>query len=229
MTLTKYIINESTKASHFSISNIEIFIKDTVQNPEVSVNRAIKTVVSKVPSHLMKKIKQIHVGQFEFLNSKDYEASYQNSKIFVTNEQSCEEDMIDDIIHEVAHSVEELYTDFLYSDKSIEKEFLAKRKNMWNVLRSKGTILSLSDFLNVRYNQGLDKILYRDIGYPVLSVLTASIFHSPYAATSLSEYFADGFEAFYMKEELGRLKNISPRLYNKIVGLSTINTGGYND
>ena len=174
MTLTKYIINESTKATRFSISNIEVFIKDTIQDPEVSVSRVIKTVVSKIPSHLMRKVKQIHVGQFEFLNSKDYEASYQNSKIFVTNKQSSEEDMIDDIIHEVAHSV-------------------------------------------------------RDIGYPVLSVLTASIFHSPYAATSLSEYFADGFEAFYMKEELGRLKSISPRLYKKIIGLSTINTGDYND
>lgn len=229
MTLTKYIIDESAKASHFSISNIEIFIKDMVQNPEVSVNRVIKTVVSKVPSHLMRKVRQIHVGQFEFLNSKDYEASYQNSKIFVTNEQSSEEDMIDDIIHEVAHSIEELYADFLYSDKSIEREFLTKRKNMWNVLKSKGTTLSLNDFLNTKYNQGLDKILYRDIGYPTLSVLTASIFHSPYAATSLSEYFADGFEAFYMKEELGRLKSISPRLYNKIIGLSTVDTGGYND
>ena len=229
MTLTKYIISESTKATHFSISNIEIFIKDAVQDPEVSVNRVVKAVVSKIPSHLMRKIKQIHVGQFEFLNSKDYEASYQNSKIFVTNKQSSEIDMIDDIVHEVAHSGEELHSDFLYSDKSIEKEFLAKRKNMWNVLKSKGMMLSLNDFMNIRYNHGLDKILYRDIGYPALSVLTASIFHSPYAATSLSEYFADGFEAFYMKEELGRLKGISPRLYNKIIGLSNINTGGYND
>ena len=48
MTLTKYIISESTKATHFSISNIEIFIKDAVQDPEVSVNRVVKAVVSKI-------------------------------------------------------------------------------------------------------------------------------------------------------------------------------------
>ena len=66
-------------------------------------------------------------------------------------------------------------------------------------------------------------MLYQEIGYPILSILTASIFHSPYAATSLSEYFADAFEAFYMREELDRLKGISPKLYEKIVKLTFAN------
>ena len=73
--------------------------------------------------------------------------------------------------------------------------------------------------MNLEYNQAFDEFLYKDVGYPVLSMLTYNIFHSPYAATSLNEYFADGFEAFYMNDEISRLKNESPKLYNKIVGL----------
>jgi len=223
VTLKNYIINESKRSSHFSVSNIEVFIKDQVDNPQISVSNVVKSVTQKIPSHLLRNVKQIHIGQFDFLKSRDYEASYQKSKIFVTNEQESEEDMLDDLIHEVAHSVEELYSEFLYSDKIMEREFLAKRKNLWNVLRSKDVLLPLEDFLKTSYDRALDMVLYRDIGYPTLSVITASIFHSPYAATSLSEYFADGFEAFYVREELDRLKDISPGLYKKIVGLSTAN------
>lgn len=223
MTLTKYIINENRKSSHFSISNIEVFIKNSIENPQISVSNVVKTMSRKIPSHLRRNVTEIHVGQFDFLKSKDYEASYQKSKIFVTNEQQSEQDMLDDLIHEVAHSVEELYSDFIYSDKAIEREFLAKRKNMWNLLSRNGLALSLNDFLKTSYDKDIDMILYKDIGYPTLSVMTASIFHSPYAATSINEYFADGFEAFYMREELDRLKSISPKLYEKISALSVVN------
>ena len=221
MSIRSYLKNK--KQTHFQISGIEVFVKDEITDPKISIKNVIQTIIKKVPSHLMRKVKSINIGQFSFLASRDLQASYKDSKIFVTNEQKSEKDMLDDIIHEIAHSVEELYPDFLYLDKNLEKEFLAKRKNMWNVLTSKGYELDLSSFLNPRYDRKLDMMLYREIGYPILSILTASIFHSPYAATSLSEYFADAFEAFYMREELDRLKGISPKLYEKIVKLTFAN------
>jgi hypothetical protein len=47
-----------------------------------------------------------------------------------------------------------------------------------------------------------------------LTSLTNEIFYSPYAATSLREYYANGFEAYFHKRDLAFLKNISPALYN---------------
>ena len=63
---------------------------------------------------------------------------------------------------------------------------------------------------------------YDEIGYPTLGIYTSSLFYSPYGCTSLREYFANGFEAYFMREEIGRLKRISPVLYNKIVKLAFI-------
>ena len=56
----------------------------------------------------------------------------------------------------------------------------------------------------------------------MLQMVTAGIFIRPYAAVSLREYFATGFEAYYLgKEET--LDKISPRLYDKIFEIHHLN------
>jgi len=44
------------------------------------------------------------------------------------------------------------------------------------------------------------------------------LFVSPYAITSLREYFSTGFEEYFLKDR-NYLKNMSPAIYNKIEGL----------
>ena len=53
-------------------------------------------------------------------------------------------------------------------------------------------------------------------------MVTAGIFIRPYAAISLREYFATGFEAYYLGKQ-NELEKISPMLYDKINDLSTNN------
>jgi Mlc titration factor MtfA (ptsG expression regulator) len=45
--------------------------------------------------------------------------------------------------------------------------------------------------------------------------LIGGLFPSPYAATSLREYFAIGFEYYYLKDR-SQLKKECPFLYNKL-------------
>ena len=44
------------------------------------------------------------------------------------------------------------------------------------------------------------------------------LFSTPYAVTSLREYFATGFEEFYIGDR-NYIKKISPNLYNKLTYL----------
>jgi hypothetical protein len=62
--------------------------------------------------------------------------------------------------------------------------------------------------------------LYQKIGYDKLSEIMKGIFISPYAATSLREYFATGFTEFYLHpDEHGFLQKIAPELYKKLISL----------
>ena len=144
---------------------------------------------------------------------------YENSSIFVTNSQSSEEDIADDIVHEIAHSVEETYRDYIYSDGELEKEFLNKRKYLYTLIVGEDIEANLTDFMNPVYKKEFDEYLYQSIGYPMLNMLGSSIFYSPYAVTSLREYFANGFEAFYYFNDYDFIKKSCPKLFAKLLDL----------
>ena len=65
------------------------------------------------------------------------------------------------------------------------------------------------------YNKTFDKFLSDEVGYPTLLNLTMGLFVSPYAATSIQEYFANGFEKYFL-DEPRHVWSISPVLYEKI-------------
>jgi len=87
-----------------------------------------------------------------------------------------------------------------------------------------GTLLSQkfsvpSDFvLNFEYDKEIDNFLYRDVGYDVLNQVVVNIFPSGYAATSISEYWARGFEELFIGDK-SKLKTMCPVLYKLISGL----------
>ncbi len=73
-----------------------------------------------------------------------------------------------------------------------------------------------ADFtINMDYDREIDMFLYETVGYDVLNQLVTNIFVSGYAATSLSEYFARGFEEYFVGDK-DSLRKLSPVLY-KIV------------
>ena len=211
---------QSKNSNKIFVKNTKIHIKDEIST--ISNKTVVQTIVDtlkKIPKHLLKNIHAIYVGQYEELKKRELQAMYKNSEVFLNNEYEEPYDMVDDLVHEIAHSVEDIYGKKIYSDGKIEEEFIEKRKRLWQLLKNKGIELDLSDFLQPKYNEKFDFIIYKELGYPVISALASNLFYSPYAVTSLSEYFANGFEAFFMKEEIVRLKKISPQLYLKLISL----------
>lgn len=168
-----------------------------------------------VPEHLVYGLDGIYVGNFKFLNDKNYTATYRDSVIYVTNEQTSEKEMIEDLVHEVSHMVEEESEAEIYDDRAIENEFLKKRRALLSVLNSNGFQPPPIVMKQPEYNPYLDKFFMKTVGYPMLTTLVNGIFNSPYAATSLREYFARGFEQFVMGDR-NSLRKVSPVLYSKL-------------
>jgi len=220
VSLKNYIKNKKVK--HFRSAGIEIYVKDPLPD-NIDIRSVIKSLEKRVPNHLLRNVESIYVGIFKELEKREIQAMFENSSIFITSKQNSEEDMLDDLIHETAHSVEEIKSAQIYSDKEIEREFLQKRKELFFLLKNEGFNLELSYFLDPDFDSDFDNFLYMEVGYPLLSLMTVNLFYSPYGATSLREYFANGFESFFMKENIDRLKKISPKLFSKLVKLLDIN------
>lgn len=193
-----------------------------VQEPfvgDVSVQNVIEEIEQTIPPYLLEEIDTIIVGTFDFLDERDLEAIYKDGAIYISNRIINDRDLLENILHETAHSLESSMGYLIYGDSELNSEFLGKRIRLKSILDAEG-IEAEYDFTNLEYDPEFDKFLYEEIGYPTLRALTNGLFHTPYAITSLREYWASGFEDYFLGDrEL--LKRISPRLFNKIEGVIT--------
>jgi len=222
-------IRESLKKSkalnHYGLfdNRVPIYIKDELifTDEKSSLEEVIKIVENSLPSFLVSNVDVIYVGDFSTFQERETNAAYENGGIYVINVQDNAEDMADDIIHEIAHAVEEKYYNDIYGDGRVEGEFIGKRSRLYQILKAyEEPLMDYIYFQYPLYNTKFDQYLYTQVGYPALSAYTNGLFYSPYAITSVREYFAKGFEAYFLHKDLKTLANISPILYNRIETLA---------
>ena len=138
--------------------------------------------------------------------------------IYVTNDQESDSDLIDDLVHEFSHAVEENHGYFIYDDGTIEREFLGKRNRLKKILVHEGYEIGQLDFINSEYNHELDTFLFKQVGYEKIMSLVPGLFLAPYSITSIREYFARAFEEFYLGDRV-YLKKICPYINIKLFSL----------
>ncbi len=202
-----------------------VYIKDQLPYG-FDLDYVLETIENLIPRNFFENIDTIYIGKFKDFENGDlpFNAKYKDNALYVTNEQDSENDMMDDIVHEVAHAVEERFEDQIYSDFTIENEYKGKKRTLYHILDQEGYEPSAEQFDNVEYDKYFDRYLYKVVEYPTLSALTTGLFYSPYAITSLKEYFANGFENYFLRDQ-NYLKKTSPILYSRIVDLLNYTEG----
>jgi len=197
----------------YNLSGVDVYIKDRLPE-DIDPEFVFNYISARVPFHLTTGIDIIYVGQFPEMKKRDINAFYEDGAIYVTNFQDDEMDMIDDVIHELAHAVERNNEHVVYASGKLQSEFKAKRRNLYTIIQDMYEIPE--DFLdNIEYSKEIDYFLYKTIGYDILNQMVANIFVSGYAATSVNEYFARGFEEYFIGDRES-LKKMSPVLYRII-------------
>ena len=209
---THTVIVENKETLLFN--NINVFIKDPLPD-DVYINNVLGSIEMRVPSHLVSNIEAVYVGHFKEFDKKDTNAFYQDGALYISNQQDDDEDMVDDIIHEISHAVEEKYGSEIYGDGELEREFLQKRKRLADMLAAYGYADERKNFMNTEYSVEFDNLLYRKIGYEKLQYFTIGLFPNNYSVTALREYFGTGFEKYFLNQR-EELRETSPILYNKI-------------
>ena len=214
--MLSFLKESNQKMNNFyTPTGINVYVKDPLTNG-LDMEEIIDVVENRIPHHFLSEVEMIIVGDLEEFEDRDINAMYKDGCLYITNQQDDAADLIDDIIHEVAHSLEEPYGLDIYGDKKLETEFINKRGQLRNILWQRDFKAQLSFFMNTEYDPEFDDFLLNKIGYDKLSILMQGLFISPYAATSLREYFATGFTEFFMHPDHRLLKSVSPVLYKKL-------------
>ena len=209
--------SEEQKREHYLFRRILVYVKDPVL-PDVNISSMLKDIERLLPPHLMEEIDGIFIGSFGENEERELEAHYESGAIYITSDLPTSGDYIENIVHETAHAVEAQRGLEIYGDRKIEQEFLGKRERLATTLKSHGIDVSHLDFSDPDYTPELDSFLYKEIGYDNMHSLTTGLFSSPYGATSLREYFANGFEEYFLGNRK-HFKRISPELFSKLTGV----------
>ena len=211
------IIRESVEKSKNQRKEYIIFNRILVhllQPTIISFTEVVEQIEEKVPQHMFDEIDEIFVGSFEENDNRALEAHYESGAIYITNDMVTADDYVESIIHETAHSIEQARGFEIYGDQKVQEEFLGKRMALKRDLDANGYDVN-ADFGDIEYSEDFDLYLYKEVGYDEIGNLTSGLFYSPYAATSVNEYFANGLENFFLGNR-EHLKKISPQLTKKI-------------
>ena len=203
----------------YTSGGIHVYFKDKLANDQVDVESIVAKVEKTIPEHLRSEVEMIIIGWFQEFEDREINAFYKDGTLCISHLQDDNEDMYDDIIHEISHSIEAPFGYEIYGDNKLKDEFLRKRKYLHDILWQLGYKAPMAFFENTEYDEEFDMFLYKTIGYDKLMNLVQGLFISPYAATSLREYFATGFTDFYLDSNHKFLQKISPVLYKKLIML----------
>jgi len=199
--------------------NIHVFVKDPLPE-DVNLTNVIMNLEDSIPAHLFHEVETVLVGQFKEVKERGLRAVYLDGGIYVTNEQPSEEQLFEDIVHEVAHAVEKMFEVELYSDDKIEKEYLGKKKRFLDLLSAGGMKIPNRLRYETEYSKLFDEFLFYQLGYDVVVPYSQGLFLSPYSSVSISEYFATGFEFYFVQSDPSYVRKISPQLFEKLNKIS---------
>jgi len=205
---------KSKSMDFYTPTGLHVYMQQPVDG--VDVEEVIHKMETVLPQHFRDEIEMIIFGWFDEFEERNINAFYNDNAIYVSHLQDDAADLYDDLIHEIAHSLEEAYGYEIYADEDIKDEFLRKRKYLHDVLWKLGYRAPLSFFEDIEFNQEFDDFLYKKIGYDKLSTIMSGMFISPYAATSLREYFATAFTEYFLDSNHEFLKKVSPAAFYKI-------------
>jgi len=195
----------------YYIHNTPVFVMEEPPD-EVDISAFCQKAEETLSPALLNSIEVVYIGEFRELGDRN--AAFMNGAIYMTANEPTAFDMLENFVHETAHSLEDRYAWEIYDD-SLVQEFKGKRARLRSLLEAEGYQISPHLYSFTEYNEKFDEFLAYEVGYPTLLSLTMGLFVSPYGATSIQEYFANGFEKYFL-DNPRTVRDISPVLYRKI-------------
>jgi len=215
--VANYVKTRNKKLFEQRFKHFQVFIQSPL--PEhIDIESVFNEVEYLLPKHFLNLVDVTYIGAFPFLKERKINAMYQDGALYISNEQDDAFDIKDDIIHEFAHAIEDKYGDMLYEDEEIQNEYFGKLKKLRNYLSFEGYDIKGINFFNIKYNQQFDEFLLNDVGYEKLKGFINGLFLAPYSVTSLREYFARGFEEFFLGDR-DYLRSVCPYVFLKVNNL----------
>ena len=227
-----YIKESNKKAqdrNEYMLFNVPVYVINKFPS-NIKINNILDSVKDIIDIKYLDGLETIYIGDFKDLNRRDIQSMLKDDAIWISSNNVknviTEPLVVENIIHEIAHLVEEKYQSQIYGDGKLEREYDSKKNRLFHLLKNEGYDIDLDLFFSDDMLKEFDNFLYKVVGYDKISLLTAGLFLSPYSITTVREYFATGM-LDYLTDDESYIKEISPVLYSKIKNIEETIEDGY--
>lgn len=216
-----YIKESNKKAqdrNEYMLFNVPVYVINKFPS-NIKINNILDSVKDIINKKYLDRLDAIYIGDFKDLNRRDIQSMLKDDAIWISSNNVknviTEPLVVENIIHEIAHLLEEKYQSQIYGDGKLEREYDSKKNRLFHLLKNEGYDIDLNLFFSDDMLKEFDNFLYKVVGYDKISLLTAGLFLSPYSITTIREYFASGM-LDYLTNDNSYIDEISPVLYSKI-------------
>jgi hypothetical protein len=216
-----YIKESNKKAqdrNEYMLFNVPVYVINKFPS-NVKINNILDSVKDIINKKYLDRLDAIYIGDFKDLNRRDIQSMLKDGAIWISSNNIkniiTEPLVVENIIHEIAHLLEEKYQSQIYGDGKLEREYNSKKNRLFHLLKNEGYDIDLDLFFSDDMLKEFDNFLYKIVGYDKISLLTAGLFLSPYSITTIREYFASGMLDNLTSDD-NYIGEISPVLYSKI-------------
>ncbi len=216
-----YIKESNKKAqdrNEYMLFNVPVYVINKFPS-NIKINNILDSVKDIINKKYLDGLETIYIGDFKDLNRRDIQSMLKDDAIWISSNNVknviTEPLVVENIIHEIAHLLEEKYQSQIYGDGKLEREYDSKKNRLFHLLKNEGYDIDLDLFFSDDMLKEFDNFLYKVVGYDKISLLTAGLFLSPYSITTIREYFASGM-LDYLTNDDSYIDETSPVLYSKI-------------
>jgi len=216
-----YIKESNKKAqdrNEYMLFNVPVYVINKFPS-NIKINNILDSVKDIINKKYLDGLETIYIGDFKDLNRRDIQSMLKDDAIWISSNNVknviTEPLVVENIIHEIAHLLEEKYQSQIYGDRKLEREYNSKKNRLFHLLKNEEYDIDLELFFSDDMLKEFDNFLYKVVGYDKISLLTAGLFLSPYSITTIREYFASGM-LDYLTNDNSYIDEISPVLYSKI-------------
>ena len=101
-------LKEQQNIEYLLFNSIPIIIKDKLSN-NIDIKNLINSIENALPYSFRKLINSIIILDDPTFSQRKINAFYYNSSLYISNNQDNENDILDDIVHEYSHALEEKF------------------------------------------------------------------------------------------------------------------------
>ena len=140
--MIKYIKESHRKSQdrkEYMLFDVPVYVINKFPS-NIDINDILSNLKKSINKNYINGLEAIYIGDFEDLNRRNIQSMFKDGAFWISSNNIknfiTEPIVVENIIHEIAHLLEENFPNLIYGDGRLEKEYNSKKERLYQILKN---------------------------------------------------------------------------------------------